>query len=112
MSIGKQDRSQKCESDHVRRSKQIYHLRKQVWRAEWVASWIAEDNQNWYKLEASEQNLWINMDELGTKLHDVLRPPPGLRHAGAGSGMANMAEVASLPGPVCFTARGAHLFDV
>ena len=36
--------SQKCESDHVRRSKQIYHLRKHVWRAEWVASWIAEDN--------------------------------------------------------------------
>ena len=36
--------SQKCESDHVRRSKQIYHLREQVWRAEWVASWIAEDN--------------------------------------------------------------------
>ena len=82
--------SQKCESDHVRRSKQIYHLREQVWRAEWVASWIAEDNQNWYKLEASEQNLWTNMDELRTKLHDVLRTPPGVRHAGAGSGMANM----------------------
>ena len=31
--------SQKCESDHVRRSKQIYHLREQVRRAEWVASW-------------------------------------------------------------------------
>ena len=63
-------------------------------------------------LEASEQNLWTNMDELRTKLHDVLRTPPGVRHAGAGSGMANMAEVASLPGPFCFTARGALLFDL
>ena len=104
--------SHKCESDHVRRSKQIYHLREQVWRAEWVASWIAEDNQNWYKLEASEQNLWTNMDELRTKLNDVLRTPPGVRRAGAGSGMASMAEVASLPGPVCFAARGALLFDL
>ena len=73
--------SQKCESDHVRRSKQIYHLREQVRRAEWVASWIAEDNQNWYKLEGSEQKLWTNMDELRTKLHDVLRTPPGVRRA-------------------------------
>ena len=52
------------------------------------------------------------MDELRTKLYDVVRTPPGVRRAGAGSGMANMAEVASLPGPVCFTARGAPLFDL
>ena len=96
----------------MRRSKQIYPLREQVRRAEWVASWIAEDNQNWYKLEASDQNLWTNMDELRTKLHDILRTPPGVRHAWAGSGMANMAEVAALPSPICFTAPGAPLFDL
>ena len=61
-----------------------------VRRAEWIAHWIAEDKQNWYTLEASEQNLWTNMDELRTKLNDLLRTPPGVRHAGAGSGMANM----------------------
>ena len=61
-----------------------------VRRAEWIAHWIAEDKQNWYTLEASEQNLWTNMDELRTKLDDILRTPPGVRHAGAGSGMANM----------------------
>ena len=61
-----------------------------VRRAEWIAHWIAEDKQNWYTLEASEQNLWTNMDELRTKLHDLLRTPPGVRHARAGSGMANM----------------------
>ena len=32
-----------------------------VRRAEWIAHWIAEDKQNWYTLEASEQNLWTNM---------------------------------------------------
>ena len=61
-----------------------------VRRAEWIAHRIAEDKQNWYTLEASEQNLWTNMDELRTKLHDLLRTPPGVRHARAGSGMANM----------------------
>ena len=79
---------------------------------EWVASLIAEDNQNWYKLEASEQNLRANMDELRTKLQDLLRTRPGVRHAGAGSGMANVAEVAVLPSPICFTARGADLFHL
>ena len=58
--------------------------------AEWIAHWIAEDKQNWYTLEASEQNLWTNMDELRTKLNDLLRTSPGVRHARAGSGMANM----------------------
>ncbi len=82
--------SQKVESDHVRRSKQIYHLKEEIRRAEWIADWIAEDEQNWYKLEASEKNLWTKMDELRTKLHDLQRTPPGVRHAGAGSGMANM----------------------
>ena len=82
--------SQKCESDHVRRSKQIYYLREQVRRAKRIAHWIAEDKLNLYKLEASDQNLWTNMDELRTKLNDLLRTPPGVRHAEAGSGMANM----------------------
>ena len=82
--------SQKCESDHVRRSNQIYHLRQQVRRAKLIANWIAEDKRNWYKLEASDQNLWTNMDELRATLHELLRTPPGMRHAGAGSGMANM----------------------
>ena len=82
--------SQKCESDHVRRSKQIYHVRGQVRRAKWIVHWIAEDKRNLYKLEASDQNSWTNMDEFCTKLNDLLRTPPGVRHAGAGSGMANM----------------------
>ena len=82
--------SQKCDSDHLRRSKQIYHLRKHVRRAKWIAHWIAEDKRNLYKVEASVQNLWTNMDELRTKLHDLLRTPPRVRHAGAGSEMANM----------------------
>ena len=82
--------SQKVDSDHVRRSTQIYDLKENVRRAESIADWIAEDEQNLYKLEASEQNLWTKMDELRTNLHDLVRTPPELRHAGAGSGMANM----------------------
>ena len=61
-----------------------------VRRAEWIGHWIAEDQQNLYKSDSSDQGLWTNMDELRTKLHDLLRTPPGVRHAGAGSGMANM----------------------
>ena len=61
-----------------------------VRRAEWIAHCGAECKMNWYTWEASEQNLWTNMDELRTQLHDLLRTSPGVRHARAGSGMANM----------------------
>ena len=94
--------SQKCESDHVRRSKQIYHLREQVRRAEWVASWIAEDNQNCYKLEASDQNLWTNMDEQRTKT--TRRIAHTARSAPCGSRVGNGQH-----GRGCFTARSSLL---
>ena len=76
--------SQKVDSEHVRRSKRIHNLKEKVWRAELIADWVAEDEHNLYKLDASEQNLWTKMDELRTNLHDVLRTPAGLRHAEPG----------------------------
>ena len=82
--------SEKAEPDHVRRSKQIYHLKEKVRRAEWNAGWIAENPRNWDKLESSDQRLLSQIDELRTQLSDLLRTPPKARHAGAGSAIANV----------------------
>ena len=49
--------SEKAEPDHVRRSKQIYHMEEKVRRAEWNAGWIAENPRNLDKLESSGQRL-------------------------------------------------------
>ena len=39
-------------------SKQIYALQQLQERARWIARWIDEDWNNWYKLKEKDRLLW------------------------------------------------------
>ena len=56
-----------------RLSKQIYHLKKSIERAQWIAKWIQEDWNNWYQLSKLDRNLWVeynngNLERMITEL--------------------------------------------
>ena len=50
--------SQPNDSGNPRLSKQIYALQQRQERARWIARWIDEDWNNWYKLKEKDRLLW------------------------------------------------------
>lgn len=46
----------------ARLSKQIYHGKKNIERAQWIAKWIQEDWPDWYKLNKKDKNLYAEYD--------------------------------------------------
>lgn len=41
----------------------VYNLRQRHKRAQWVADWVAEDSNNWYKLSHADKILWHEHNE-------------------------------------------------
>ena len=50
--------SQPNDSGNPRLSKQIYALQQRQERGRWIAKWIDEDRNNWYKLKEKDRLLW------------------------------------------------------
>jgi hypothetical protein len=53
-----QENSRNNMPGEVRLSKQIYALQQRRARGQWIAEWIVEDWNNWYKLDHADQLLW------------------------------------------------------
>ena len=45
-----------------RLSKQIYELGMMMKRGQWIADWVAADWDNWYRLSAADQHLWVEYE--------------------------------------------------
>ncbi len=45
-----------------RLSKQIYELGMMMKHGQWIADWVAADWDNWYRLSAADQHLWVEYD--------------------------------------------------
>ena len=45
-----------------RLSKQIHELKMRENRGRWIAEWVTEDWNNWYRLNAADQHLWVEYD--------------------------------------------------
>ena len=84
--------SEKQEAGHVRKAKQIWILKQKINRGKWIADWIAEARTNWYRLKASDKDLYADYaaNTFHDQLRDVLRTPAGARNPGAGSNITRM----------------------
>ena len=80
--------SMKQEPGHVRRAKRIWYLKQKISRATWIAEWIDERASRWYRLSASDQELYSTLGDLERQLNEVLLTPPGERYRGSGSYLA------------------------
>jgi hypothetical protein len=42
-------------------------------RGRWIAEWVAADWNNWYRLNAADQNLWVEYDSgnMGHKMAEL-----------------------------------------
>ena len=89
--------SEKQQPDHVRRAKRIWNLRRSLWQAEWVVSWVDEEPSRWHDLSASDKNLYDTFQALQTELADVLKTPAGERYRGSGSYMNQMPALTGNP---------------
>ena len=92
-----QEMSQKQQPNHVRRAKRIWNLRRSLWQAEWVVSWVDEEPSRWHDLSASDKNLYDTFQALQTELADVLKTPAGERYRGSGSYMNQMPALTGNP---------------
>ena len=56
-----------------RLSKRIYDLQMRTERGRWIADWLAEDWNNWYHLNAADQNLWFQFHngKMGYKMAEL-----------------------------------------
>ena len=92
-----QEMSEKQQPNHVRRAKRIWSLRRSLWQAEWVVSWVDEKPSRWYDLSASDKKLYDTFQVLQTELADVLKTPAGERYRGSGSYMNQMPALTDNP---------------
>ena len=54
-------------------SKRIHELKMRTDRGRWIADWLAADWNNWYHLNAADQNLWVEYDNgnMGHKMAEL-----------------------------------------
>ena len=54
-------------------SKRIHELKMRTDRGRWIAEWVAADWNNWYRLNAADQNLWVEYDSgnMGHKMAEL-----------------------------------------
>ena len=79
-----------------RLSKQIYHLKTSIERAQWIAKWIQEDSNNWYQLSKPDRNLWVeynngNLERMITELRPQ-QQQRGPKYSGAAQSMMSSKE--------------------
>jgi len=77
-----------------RLSKRILELKMRTDRGRWIAEWVAADWNNWYRLNAADQNLWVEyeaqMAELRAQKHKMaeLRAQKQRKFPGAAESLA------------------------
>ena len=72
-----------------RLSKRIHELQMRTYRGRWIADWLAADRNNWYRLNAADQNLWVEYDNgnMGHKMAE-LRAQKQSKFPGAAESLA------------------------